>query len=83
VRHRHPQSIATRGLIAGSPLSACTGGAVQPRNRFKVERIEKSGVAGALDYTYTFSTTVDALDAEKLKGEYVDDLAVLTGTLVA
>jgi hypothetical protein len=83
MRHRSPQSMVTRGLIAGSPLSACTGGVVQPRNRFKLERVEKSGVAGALDYTYHFSTTVDAVDAEKLKGEYVDDLAVLNGTHVA
>lgn len=83
MRHRAPQSIATRGLIAGSPLSACTGGAIQPRNRFKLDRVEKSGHAGAIDYRYHFSTTVDSADAEKVVGEYVDDLAVAGGTHVA
>lgn len=82
MRHRHPQSIVTHGLTAGSPMAMVGAGLVQPRGRFKVERVEKTGVAGALDYTYHFSTTVEAADAEKVKGEYVDDLAVLGGTLV-
>lgn len=83
MRHRQPQSISTGGITAGSPVSMVTRGLHIPRNRFKVERVEKRGVEGALDYTYHFSTTVDAADAEKVKGEYVDDLAVLTGTHVA
>jgi hypothetical protein len=85
VRHRHPQSIATRGLIAGAPLSACTAGGIQPRNRFKAVRPpEKSGNAGgALDYTYAFEVTVDAANAEIVPGEFVDDLAVLSGTSVS
>jgi hypothetical protein len=84
MRHRAPQSIATRGLIAGSPLSACTVGEIQPRNRFKAVRAEKTGIAGgSLDYEMTFTATVDARSAEIVIGEYVDDLAVLGGTSVA
>lgn len=84
MRHRAPQSIATRGLIAGAPLSACTVGEIQPRNRFKAMRVEKTGnTGGALDYEYTFLLTVDAENAETVMGEYVDDLAVLSGTSVA
>lgn len=80
MRHRQSQSLATSGAIAGSPMSLATRGVLQPRNRFKVERVEKRGVAGAIDYTYTFSTTIDSANAEIVKGEYVDDLAVLSGT---
>lgn len=83
MRHRSPQSIATRGLIAGSPLSACTGGRVQPRNRFKYLGREKAGVAGAINYVHRFETTVGAANTELVPGEYVDDLAVLSGTVTA
>lgn len=84
MRHRHPQSLVTRGLISGSPLATLTGGGVQPRNRFKVDSVEKTGLAGgALNYRYHFSTEVDATDAEKVVGEYVDDLAVAAGTHTA
>lgn len=83
MRHRHPQSIATKGISAGSPAAAATGGAVQPRNRFRYLGRQKVGVAGALDYVDVFEKTVDAANTELVKGEYVDDLAVLSGTSVA
>ena len=83
MRHRAPQSIATGGLIAGSPMSIATGGILQPRNEFRYLGSSKSGVAGALDYVQRFERTTDSLDGELVPGEYVDDLAVLRGTTTA
>ena len=77
---RVPQQYVTSGMIAGNPSALATGGLVPSRNRFRVLPADKSGKAGAIDYSMKFESTTDALSAEILDGEYVDDLAVLGGT---